>query len=225
MSESQAKQKSEQIYKLIRREIIRLEIKPGTSISEKSLGQRFQASRTPVHEAIKRLAAEGLIHVIPQSGTFVPLLSQQLAEEGFIIRRALEIESIKRAADRISDVEIKALRENLAEMRRILKHGQLLNYIDVDDDFHAQIANASGLSSIWPFIHRAKIELDRLRHLSTPVPGHLERVTDQHEAIVEALAAHDRDKAELSLRVHLDASFQVMSALQQQFSDYFQPQP
>ncbi|MCB1379914.1 MAG: GntR family transcriptional regulator [Alphaproteobacteria bacterium] len=217
--------KSEKIYQLMRREIIRLELAPGAAISEKDLGRRFQSSRTPVHEAVQRLAKEGLVVILPQSGTYVCRLSRQTSEEGFIIRRALEIEAVRRAATRISPSEIMALRESIEDMRRILHDGPLLDYINVDDTFHAQIAAASGLVNIWRFINQAKVHLDRLRHLSTPVPGHLERVTDEHTLIVDALEAHDRDKAELSLRVHLDASYEVMRRLGDQQSHLFADEP
>jgi len=213
--------KSDEIYQLIRRDIVRLAVAPGAPLSEKELGQRFGASRTPVHEALKRLAEERLVKIVPQSGTFVRRLSSKTAEEGFIIRRALEIEGIRRAASRITDPEIAALDANLDEMRLLLRTGRLAEYIDVDDQFHALIAHASGLRNIWRFIDLAKVHLDRLRHLSTPVPGHLERVTEQHASILEALRARDPDRCELSLRVHLDSSYMVMSRLAPENADLF----
>src|SRR5690349_7091549 len=64
-----------EIYATIRRDIIRLRLKPGEQLSEKDLGLRFMTSRTPVREAIVRLVDDGLIHVLPQRGTFVTRIS------------------------------------------------------------------------------------------------------------------------------------------------------
>ncbi len=213
--------KTDLIYEWMRRSIIRLEIRPGAPIVEKDICARFGASRTPVREAVQKLADEDLVRVFPQSGTFVRHLSLNAAEEGFIIRRALEIEGIRRASGRITDEQLDKLNDNVETMRRMLEAGRQSDYIDQDDAFHAEIANASGLTNLWKFVFQAKVHLDRLRHLTVPVPGHFQRVTDQHEAIVRALATRDADQAELSLRIHLESSFAVMADLKGTESNLF----
>lgn len=205
--------KSEQIYELLRRAIVRLEMEPGAAISEKELCGRFEVSRTPVREALQRLAEEDLVDIHPHSGTWVSRISFALAEEGFVLRRALEVESVRKAATEITAPGVADLEGLIARMRQILRQDRLADYLEVDDAFHAAIARISGYPRIWKFIGLAKVQLDRLRQLSAPVPGHLAEVTEQHVAIAQALARRNATQAELAMRIHLDSSFEVMTAL------------
>ena len=205
--------KSDQIYDYLRRAIVRLEMKPGAAIAEKDICARFEVSRTPVREALQRLVEEDLVEIFPHSGTWVSRISFPLAEEGFVLRRALEVESVRRAATEISATGVAELEELIGGMRQILREDRLADYLEIDDAFHAAIARISGYPRIWKFIGLAKVQLDRLRQLSAPVPGHLAEVTEQHAAIAQALARRNPTQAELAMRIHLDSSFEVMAAL------------
>lgn len=203
--------KAEQIYGMLRRAVVHLEMEPGAVISEKDLCTEFGVSRTPVREALQRLADEGLIDIFPHSGTYVSRISYTVAEEGFVIRRALEIESVRKAAALVTDADIADLNRILVDMRTIVNNNTLDQYLDADDALHGKIAGISRYPRIWKFITLAKVHLDRMRQLSAPVPGHLGMVTEQHEAIVKALSNRSADQAELAMRIHLDSSFAVMA--------------
>lgn len=217
-----APQKSDQIYEFLRRSIILLEMEPGVAIVEKDICAAFSISRTPLREAVQRLAEEDLVKVIPHSGTYVSGISFTIAEEGFVIRRALEIESARRAAAKCSDEDGAALKAAVNRMRHLVSSGQLQRYLDEDDVFHSTIARISRMPRIWKFITMAKVHLDRMRQLSAPVPGHLEVVTEQHAAIAAALIGGKADQAELAMRIHLEYSFDVMARLYQDKASMFQ---
>ena len=92
--------KSDQIYESLRQAIVRLDMPPGSPISEKDICAAYDVSRTPVREALQRLAEEDLVTIYPHSGTWVSRISFSVAEEGFVIRRALEVETaLKRGGD------------------------------------------------------------------------------------------------------------------------------
>lgn len=205
--------KSDQIYLSLRRAIVRLEMEPGSAIQEKDICARFEVSRTPVREALQRLAEEDLVTIHPHSGTWVSRISFKVAEEGFILRRALEIESVRKAAERIGDADIADMKDIIARMRRIIAENRLEDYLEEDDAFHAAIARVSGYPRIWRFITLAKVHLDRMRQLSAPVPGHLAEVTEQHAAIATSLERRNPMQAELAMRIHLDSSFGVMAGM------------
>ena len=216
--------KSEHIYEKLRRTIVHLDMEPGAAISEKNICTTYAVSRTPVREALQRLAEEGLVNIFPHSGTYVSRISLKLAEEGFIIRRVLEIESVRRAAERMSDADIATLDAIITRMRGILADNRLEDYIDEDDAFHAAIAAVSGFPRIWKFINLAKVHLDRMRQLSAPVPGHLAEVTEQHAGIVRALERRNPAQAEQAMRVHLDSAFAVMAGMYRDKAMYFADQ-
>lgn len=208
-------QKADQIYESLRSGIVRLDMPPGSSIVEKEVCLRFGVSRTPLREALQRLAEESLVEVRPHSGTYVSKIDFTVAEEGFVIRRALEIESIRRCVQAVSAADVARLDGIVSQMRDILGRGELDAYLEVDDAFHCAIAGISGYPRIWKFITMAKVHLDRMRQLSAPVPGHLAEVTEQHEAVVRAIERRNADQAELAMRIHLDGSFAVMRAMYQ----------
>ncbi len=213
--------KSDQIYEYLRRAIVRLDMQPGCAIQEKDICQRYSVSRTPVREALQRLAEEDLVTIHPHSGTWVSRISFTVAEEGFVLRRALEIESVRKAAERMTPDVAEELQRHVARMRVILTENRLADYLEEDDAFHAAIAWASGYPRIWKFITLAKVHLDRMRQLSAPVPGHLAEVTEQHAAIAQALQRGNAMQAELAMRIHLDSSFAVMSAMYDISSELF----
>ncbi|MCH4564344.1 GntR family transcriptional regulator [Halomonas sp. EGI 63088] len=206
-------QKSGQIYGVLRRAIVMLEMKPGAPVSEKAICAAYNVSRTPVREAIQKLAEEGLVNVIPHSGTYVSKISYKSAEEGFVIRRALEIEGVRRAAHSPTDASVAELDSIIKWTRQIIEDELFESYIEADDALHSTIARMSGMTRLWKFISMAKIDLDRMRQLSAPVPGHLVLVTEQHAQIVDAIKRGKPDQAELAMRIHLDSSFEVMSRL------------
>ena len=217
----QSTQKATQVYELLRRSIIMLEIKPGAPIVEKDICAELSVSRTPVREAVQKLAEEGLVNVISHSGTYVSGISFQVAEEGFVIRRALEIESVRRAASRYNDAAGAELDAIVKRMQVLIDTGRLELYLEEDDMLHEAIARLSGMPRIWKFITLAKVHLDRMRQLSAPVPGHLAMVTEQHAAIVAAIRAGKPDHAELAMRIHLESSFDVMARLYQEGTSMF----
>ncbi|MDB6454084.1 GntR family transcriptional regulator [Falsirhodobacter sp. 20TX0035] len=218
--QNRAPQKAEQVYELLRRSIIMLDLAPGAPVVEKNLCAELSMSRTPVREAVQRLADEGLVHVISHSGTYVSHISFEVAEEGFVIRRALEIESVRRAATVAEDAGAE-LNPIVSRMRALVQTGHLHDYLDEDDAFHAAIARLSRMPRIWRFITLAKVHLDRMRQLSAPVPGHLAMVTEQHAAIAAAVAAGKADQAELAMRIHLESSFDVMAKLHHERTGMF----
>lgn len=205
--------KAEQIYWRLRHDIVHLELRPGAVISEKDLSAQLGVSRTPVRESLQRLADEGLVNIFPHSGTYVSRISFKIAEEGFVIRRALEIEGVRKAALTITDDDVQRLSAFIREMEEIIRDQAFDRYLDCDDLFHSVIARISGYPRIWKFITLAKVHLDRMRQLTAPLPGHLAVVTEQHDAIVKALASRNADQAELAMRIHLDASFAVMARM------------
>lgn len=206
-------QKADQIYERLRRAIVMLEMAPGSPIIERDFCAAFDVSRTPVREAVQRLAEEGLVLVLPHSGTYVSRISYRTAEEGFVIRRALEVEGIRRACALVSDATAATLDAIIIRMREIVSSNQLPLYLGEDDALHSTLAHMSGMARLWKFISMAKVDLDRMRQLSATVPGHLANVTEQHASIVDAVKRGKSDQAELAMRIHLESSFEVMSSL------------
>ncbi len=211
----------EQAYKILRHAIITLKMPPGAVIVERQITDHLGISRTPVRDAIRQLADERLVNIRPQSGTYVALIDRHQLEEGRLIRRALEVEGIKLAMERIDDAAIERLRDLLVLQERAADKDRHEDFIAYDDQFHQSISELSGYSRLWRIIDRSKAQLDRVRYLSSPIPHREEKTIAQHAAIVDAMARRNLDRTVKSLIHHLDDAYDSLTILLKQHAEMF----
>ena len=203
----------DQVYELLRQQIVGLELKPGEPINERALVARLGVSRTPIRAAIRRLSDEGLIDILPNVGTFVSRIELMKVDEGRLIRDSLERATIRQAAERFDQEADQALQECLQRHERAAKNNRLAEAMAADDEFHQRISELSGYHSVWATIRRAKADFDRLRRLATLMPGRNWETVDEHAAILQALREGDPTRCEQALQAHLDqASEMVLEA-------------
>lgn len=198
----------QQIYDIIRHWILTGELGPGAPIDEKAIASRLGVSRTPVREAVKKLSDENLVDVRAQSGTVVSRIDSKLIREAFIIRRALEVESVGFAARRISQMHEDRLEELHLLHRHAVERKRFVDAIARDDAFHSYISEISDLPSVWRTIEISKAQLDRCRYLAVPRPGLAEATIEEHGRIITALSKRDELLSRQMMGEHLDRSFQ-----------------
>jgi GntR family transcriptional regulator, rspAB operon transcriptional repressor len=169
----------ETIYQTIRTEIIRMRLRPGERLSEKELGLRFGASRTPVREAIVRLVEDGLIEVQPQRGTYVARISLQSVRRARFVRSALELAIIREAAERgVSEAVLEEARIAIADQENARLDPE--RFTTADDMFHRTFANGVGYGDIWSVVENQKAQFDRIRFLSLPNVTPIDHLIEQH---------------------------------------------
>jgi len=212
---------AQQVYQQLRAEIVGLHRKPGDPISEKDLAQAHGVSRTPVREAMLKLASERLVEVFPQSGTFVARIPLSDLPQSIIIRAALEEASVRYAAERATAEQIGRLTAIIARQRVVVAAGDREGFHLSDEDFHAALSDAAGLPGVWTLIQQVKVQIDRYRRLTLPEPGRMQRVVEEHAAVVTAIAAHDPDAAVLAIRRHLENLREGIDAFRVGEPDYF----
>lgn len=198
----------DQIYQVIRTLVIIGQLRPGQALSEVEIADQLGVSRTPVREAVKRLSDEGLIKVYAQTGTFVAEMSKRELEEAYIIRKALELESCRRAAAVATKTDVRRLEEVIAAHQTALNRKRYAEAIRLDDQFHRAIAEINGLSMLWRAVDISKAQMDRGRYLSVPQPGWGEVTISQHRAVARALGDRDAPAAVAAMAAHLDTSLQ-----------------
>jgi DNA-binding GntR family transcriptional regulator len=211
----------DQVYALLRRTIVTLRLPPGAAIVEKDITQQLGISRTPVRDAVRLLAEEGLIDIKPQSGTYVSLINREQLEEGRLIRKALEIEGIKLAVTRATPEVVDSLYNLIDLQERAAGRGDHVAFIDYDDRFHRQISELSGHLRLWKVINGVKAQLDRLRLMTAPLPGQNRRVIGQHQAIADALQKHNEERAVRALEHHLDDAYAQLATVMEQHREAF----
>ncbi len=200
------------IYQTIRKDIVRMRLRPGQRLSENELGLRFRTSRTPVREAIVRLVDDGLIEVWPQRGTFVSRISLKAVKRARFVRSALELSVIREAAGHgVSAAALREVKRTIAAQERAGHDPHL--FTDADDRFHRAFADAIGYGDIWSVVESQKAQFDRIRFLSLPDVTPVDLLIRQHRAILDAVVARDADMAEKTLRAHLSIVVETTAAL------------
>ena len=204
---------SDQAHAAVRAMIVRAELPPGSRLSEAALTERLGIGRTPLREALLRLADEGLIDVYPQSGRFVAPIRVEAVTEGQFVREHLECAVIRELAVLIDGAAVPRLRKMLGEQELALRAADHERFFVLDEALHAQFAELAGRAGVWRIIQQSKTELDRVRVLSLPMADQIPRLIEQHRAIVDALAARDPALAEAALRLHLREVYATIERL------------
>lgn len=197
----------DQVYELLRKRIVDLSLPPESTLVEQEVASILKVSKTPVREAIIRLSREGLVQVIPKSGSYVTAVSLDHYLEACFIRTQLEVGCVKRLAiqgvSRADQIKLRAL---LTEQETAMKQNDDARFVELDDALHKCLFDLAGLTRTWEVMHFAKAELDRVRFLKRQF-GIRQRqiVIDEHTAFVDAIINRDPDGAERAMRNNVGA--------------------
>jgi GntR family transcriptional regulator, rspAB operon transcriptional repressor len=215
---------SSRIYSELRDELVSLQRRPGEVISEVEIAVSYGLSRTPVREAILKLADEGLIDIFPQSGIFVSRIPLAALPEAIIIRKALEETTARMAAERATPSQIMNLRSIVQRQREADAAGDREGFHQADEAFHAGIADIAGYPGIWRLILQVKVHVDRYRRLTLPVAGRMTQVIAEHGPILAAIEAHNPAAARVAMEKHLAQLLHDISATQHTNPEFFDQQ-
>lgn len=191
----------DRVYGLLRRRIIDLSLPPELPLVEKDVADILQASKTPVREALIKLSREGLVNVVPKSGSYVTPISIDRYLQACFMRSQLEVGCVRRLARvPISHEGIARLYGVIAEQKKALAEGSQADFFLLDEKFHSTLFELAGLSDVWHALHAAQAELDRIRHLKRLFGVRRpQSVLQEHGAIVKAIEKRDADLVEAAL--------------------------
>lgn len=192
------------VYEHLRAQILSLAIPPGAALSENDLAKTFGVSRTPVREALLRLADELLVEIVPKSGTTVSRIPYFQLTEAIIIRKALEEVAVRTACERASKSQLTTIWAFVERQREADRAGDRDAFHDADEGFHAAISDAAGYPGIWLLVKQVKVQVDRYRRLTLPQSGRMSNVIKEHAAVAAALEKGDADRAVAAMRGHLE---------------------
>lgn len=192
------------VYQQLRHSIVSLELAPGTAISENAVSEEKGVSRTPVREAILRLTREKLVEVVPKSGTFIARIALSSLVEAIVVRNALEAVTVRAATAKATPSQILELRTIIERQREVDRAKDAEAFHRADEDFHASFASIGGYPGIWDLVRQVKVQVDRYRRLTLPQTGRMSLIILEHEAVVDALAEGNADKAVRCMEVHLE---------------------
>lgn len=194
-----------QVHAFLRQRILRVQLKPGEALSEKEISLQLGVSRTPVREAFIRLSEEGLVDIFPQRGTLVSPIRMDEIKEAQFLRDILETAIVRRAARDIDEASLSQMQANLQRQEASLQKKDYFQFMELDEEFHRLLCQSISLPRAWRVIQAIKGQLDRVRFMGLPQPGHADLMVRQHEAIFNAIRTGNADLAETEMRIHLQA--------------------
>ncbi|HEX5117591.1 MAG TPA: GntR family transcriptional regulator [Pseudonocardiaceae bacterium] len=192
-----------QTVDVLRELVLTGEIPPGGRVNEVELAQRMRISRGPLREAIRHLVSEGLLVYVPHRGAHVPQADLAELYALFELRSALECAAARLAATRRSDTQLAALRSVGAESRARFESGRRFPY-RLDLAFHACLLDAAASPRIADQVRLVQQQVILLRSRLAADAAHGRASLDDHDALVEAVAAGDGDLAASVMATHLD---------------------
>ncbi|SEP83466.1 DNA-binding transcriptional regulator, GntR family [Faunimonas pinastri] len=210
-----------QVHAWLRDAILTMRLQPKEALSEKELSLRIGVSRTPVREALIRLADEGLVDIFPQRGTFVSPIRLAEVMEARFLREALETAIAARLAEEPETASVRVLQGFLAQQAEAIVAGDAARFMVLDEAFHRAISDSVSMPRAWKVIQSVKGQLDRVRYLSLPSPDHLHILIEQHTDIVDAIRLGDPTLAGQAMKVHLEEVFKTIQVLLREKPELF----
>lgn len=214
-------------YETLKSDILNLKLSPGTKISEKSMSDLLQVSRTPIREAFLKLSQEELLTIIPQSGTFVSLINLDLAEEARFVREIVESKIVGLCCENLTDETVFNLEVNLKMQERLVANEvgnqEVQKFLELDEAFHKALFISSGKDCTWKMIQDMAGHLNRFRMLRlTDIKAFdWDVVMNHHKEIFEAVCEKDKKKAEALMSGHLRLMLSEKDILMQAYPEYF----
>lgn len=188
-------------YRVLRNNIVDLNLKPGEIISENEIANNLNVSRTPVREAFAKLVSEELLEIYPQKGTQVSYIDLKRVEEARFMRLKLEQEVVKLACEDFPEDYLFQLESNVNQQKFCMSKKNYIAAFDLDNSFHELIFKGCNKERIWNAIHFMNGDFDRIRALNLISSMNMDIVFAQHKGIIDAIKAKD---SELGVKIVCD---------------------
>lgn len=192
----------------IRDMIIEGRLAPGTRINEGQVGAMLGVSRTPLREAIKTLASEGLVEIVPAKGAIVRRFLENDIREILFVLKALEQTAARLACWNATDKEIEAIQAMHSAMLSHYASRNRLPYFKLNQAIHSAIVLASGNSVLAHTHETLQSRIKRIRFVGNETPERWAAAVAEHEEMMAALSARDPDRLAEILGRHLDRTLE-----------------
>ncbi len=211
------------VFAELHRQILALDLPPGTRLSEVDVARAMGVSRQPVRDAFWRLSKLGFLTIRPQRATTVSAISEEAVLQARFIRSAIEAETVRVLTERATDADIAALEAILAEQAIAVAARDRARFHDLDDQFHREIRVRGGNGFAWDIIRENKAHMDRVRMLSLSFAS--QDAFDDHLRLMAAIRSRDAEAAMTEMRAHLSRIRSQITRIRAENASYFEPLP
>jgi DNA-binding GntR family transcriptional regulator len=191
------------ILERLRDLIVEGELKPAAKIPEAELCVRFGVSRTPLREALKALAAEGLVTLLPNRGAIVAKITREEIDQLFPIMGALEALAGELACAHITDAQAAAIRRDHLKMVKHFERGDWIQYTKLNRAIHEAIFAAAGNSALSVLYQQLLVRTHSVRFVAKKSAQRWREAVDDHEKMMAAIDNRDGKALARWLTLHL----------------------
>jgi len=210
----------EYALRTIKDNIVRLELAPGSCISENELAAEMGLSRTPVREALIDLAKVKIIEITPQKRSVVAYVDYDMVEESRFMRNTLECAVVELACQNAMVSQILQLEDNVKLQRFHLEHGNYSGIMGLDNQFHEILFQIAQKPQVYAMIQHISIHFDRVRSMALSSVKDI-KIVEDHAQIVQALMERDSAKAKAVMEKHLNRYKFDEEAIRKTYPQYF----
>lgn len=219
---SRSESSKDYVYRMLFKNIVFCRMLPGESISENTISEIFSVSRTPVRESVLKLAADELIYVYPQKGTYVSYINMDRIRESTFMRVLLETEALKLACRAFKGDEIFSLKSNLERQVFCYRNNNLTEVLELDNRFHGMIFEFNSLSRVWKALQGISAEQYRIRYLKLMDNWRWNETIEEHQMLIQDIQSGNGEKAALDIKSHINKIFDDANFLEQKHKTFFE---
>lgn len=211
------------VFAELHRQILALDLPPGTRLSEVDVAKALGVSRQPVRDAFWRLSKLGFLTIRPQRATTVSNISEEAVMQARFIRSAIEAETVRVFTEQATEADMAALEAILEAQRAAVAAQDRALFHELDDRFHREICERGGNGFAWDIIRENKAHMDRVRMLSLSFAS--QAAFEDHLRVMAAIRAREPDRAMLEMRSHLSRIRSQIQRIRAENAGYFDPLP
>jgi len=194
------------VYETLRNAILLGQLKPGQRLVEKEYADKYQISRTPIREAIRKLESEGFVEYIPRKGVIVKTFEAADIIEIYAIRMSLESLALRFIIENITAADIVLLRGLVKKMEEAEQTGDTTKLIIICREFNTALLAAGRMPRLTGMIATLQDYLERFREITFSQGLRRRSAVKEHKTILEAVLERDENKAVKLTVEHLEAS-------------------
>lgn len=194
----------QQVYQIIKEQICSGHYRPGEWLQENELANIMKVSRSPVREALRKLAGDGLVVDVPNKGVFVKEFTPKDMEDIFDLRLMLESYAIQKSPLNLTDEKRNLLSDCMLQLKQAYEANNLPLYIDIDTDLHNAIIGLSGNALVESTYEKVHSMIKQFRIYSLTGKQRFDESIKEHADIVNLILAGDVMQADRICRTHLE---------------------
>lgn len=205
--------------RIIKQNIVNLELEPGSMVSENELSALLHLSRTPVREALHDLSRAKLVEVLPQKGSRVSLVDYGMVEEAQFLRYVLEMAVVELLCKQAPELDFDRLNENVVLQEFYRKSDAQQRLWELDNAFHKELFRLCNKTQTYKLMSNMTTHFDRVRKMSLPTMKEI-KIVDDHIELSHAIQAQDVDRAKAIMDVHLSRYKIDEDAIRKRYPSY-----